>query len=281
MNLLSLFLFPLTYSTLSKTVILRSHLAAGVTTTTRKTTAAATMLSSNFLTTARCAKRKYWSVAFPSCHRMFGTSAVCTTQRYRSSSSSSSLSSSSASSDATIKNIPEKHIKSYTMNGTGEQNSAIIHSNTGHELTTDIPKSMGGRNTGPQPVEHLLAAFLGCTQATAQYVGRNMEPRMYIQRMEFENVKAFRDERGALQLPISMSPDVPSRLQAIQGTVKVYLDTKRMRTDQDFTLLNEKLDLLKEQTETRCPVANMMEASGCRLDLEWILCTDDENNDVS
>ena len=134
-----------------------------------------------------------------------------------------------------------------------------ISTNTHHTLQTDIPKSMGGTNTAPQPVETLLAALLGCTQATAIFVARQLQ--LEILKMEFDDMVAIRDEQGALSLPIDKVPDIPSRVQEITGTVRVYTPE---------TIPMEKLELLKEQTEARCPVANMMIASGCQMNVEWV-----------
>ena len=160
----------------------------------------------------------------------------------------------------------KSHLKSYTINGTGSKNKSSINTNTGHTIQTDIPKHMGGSNTAPQPVELLLSSLMGCTQATSMYVGRNMPNRIFIERLEFVNIIAIRDERGALQLPIVDTPQVPSRLQKVEGLVKVYLDPKRNPNG----ISEEELSLLKEQTEIRCPIANMMIASGCDLDIKWI-----------
>ena len=115
----------------------------------------------------------------------------------------------------------------------------------------------------PQPVETLLAAWMGCTQATALFVGRHLPERVVLDKIEFENIQAYRDERGALQLPITETPNIPSRLNRITGTIKV---TSR----NDKILSEDQMKLLKEQTEIRCPVANMMIASGCSIDVEWI-----------
>jgi len=135
--------------------------------------------------------------------------------------------------------------------------------NTGHVVSTDLPNRMGGRDLAPQPVELLMSSLIGCTQATALFVARNMKPdRLLIDRMEFD-LKGTRDERGALSLPIEESPTIPSRLQLVSGTVKVFLVNGKEISD-------ESMDLLKEQTELRCPVANMIVSSGCKMDVTWI-----------
>ena len=152
--------------------------------------------------------------------------------------------------------------KSYKLEGIGERNKVKVSTDTGHTLNTDIPKKMGGSDSAPQPVETLLAAWMGCTQATALFVGRQMPERVVIQNLEFIDIEAFRDERGALQLPIDETPEVPSRLQRITG--KILVSTRNQQG-----LSTEQMDLLKEQTEIRCPVANMIIASGCHIDVEW------------
>ena len=137
-----------------------------------------------------------------------------------------------------------------------------MQTNTGHTIQTDIPLKMGGKDTAPQPVEYLLAALIGCTQATSIYVGRMMKPRLLIDRIDFD-IHGYRDERGALELPIDTIPSIPARLQCVNGTVKVYFKN-------GMNVRNEELSILAEQTEARCPVANMMHASGCSMEIKWI-----------
>jgi putative redox protein len=156
-----------------------------------------------------------------------------------------------------------EYVKSYRLNGKGEKSRVEISTDTGHHLATDVPKKMGGSDAAPQPVETLVAAWMGCTQATAIFVGRQMAERVLIQKIEFNNIQAYRDERGALELPIHETPSVPSRLQRITGTIRVFSRTKEGLSD-------EQIELLKEQTEVRCPVANMIVASGCAMEVEWV-----------
>lgn len=156
-----------------------------------------------------------------------------------------------------------KYEKSYRLSGVGKGTKVEISTDTGHFLSTDIPKTMGGTDSAPQPVETLLAAWMGCTQATALFVGRQLPDNRVVVELDFENIRAFRDERGALQLPITEIPEVPSRLNRITGTIKVS-------SSKGDPLSTEQMQLLQQQTEIRCPVANMMIASGCSIDVKWI-----------
>lgn len=155
----------------------------------------------------------------------------------------------------------EMHRKQYSISGTGRRSKVTCQTNTNHILETDVPKKMGGGDEAPQPVEHLLAALLGCTQATAVFVGRMMEPRLIIDNIDF-NIEAYRDQRGALSLPITETPAIPARLQKVAGTVIVTFKD-------GMEVSEEQLDMLGKQTEARCPVANMMNASGCIMEIEW------------
>jgi len=176
--------------------------------------------------------------------------------------------------------------KSYHLTGIGigQKGSTKTQTNTNHIIHTDIPISMGGENTAPQPVEHLLAAFIGCTQATAIFVGRNMQPRILIDRIEFD-IKGERDERGALDcLPIiprapdgnndndhdfdgaDEFPSIPARLQCVKGSITVYA---KNRKGQEVEIGDNAMRLLETHTERRCPVANMIVDSGCSMQVKW------------
>ena len=207
--------------------------------------------------------------------------------------------------------------KTYRLDGIGRTGGTGVDvtTDTGHALSTDIPSSMGGRDEAPQPVETLLAAWMGCTQATASFVGRQLlrergsghesggpnrrrrPPRRQEVLLEFDAIEAVRDERGALELPIRQTPSVPSRLQRITGTIRVSLvaaaggrtttgksagagaaaaaATAETETETERISFNpEELEVLKEQTEARCPIANMLVESGCAMDVKWTM---DEN----
>ena len=78
---------------------------------------------------------------------------------------------------------------------TSSHSSFVVH--------TDTLASDGGTDTAPQPVELLLAALVGCEQATAHFVSRHM--RVDKKRVKIDTIKfdyhAVRDERGAASLP--------------------------------------------------------------------------------
>ena len=145
--------------------------------------------------------------------------------------------------------------KEYHITSTGS--GATMHADTadGFRIVSDTPLASGGQNSAPQPVYLLLAALIGCKQATAKFVALKM--RLDLGTMAFD-LRAKRDERGALAMPIDDAPNVVSRLQHVAGTVTVETSASQ-----------EELDALARQVALRCPVANMCELSGCHVDLVW------------
>ncbi len=138
----------------------------------------------------------------------------------------------------------------------------------GHAIRTDLPRAMGGRDEAPQPVELLLTSLVGCEQATASFVARQMRPRLPLAEIQFL-YRAERDNRGAVALPLGdASPEVPARLSRVHGVATVTLNDGESET-------RERVEYLRRQVELRCPVANMMAAAGIELDIEWVLAAED------
>ena len=158
------------------------------------------------------------------------------------------------------KNYSSKPIyKNYRVTGSGiGSHCNIITQDDWWNIASDVPISQGGTNKAPQPVLLLLASLCGCELATARYVGFKSDPKIVMGRIEFD-VNAKRDERGALHLPINTDPPVPARLEHVWGTATVY----------DTNASQKQISMLGHEVHRRCPVANMMVLSGCRLEIAW------------
>lgn len=278
------------------------------------------------------------------CHlRPFNSSLQCSPRREGAAvSSSPALLSWRCTSSSSVRKAKfsdkdeQQYIKSYQLTGIGTGTHVQIDTVTGHRIQTDIPKAMGGQDTAPQPVELLLSSWMGCTQATAMYVYRqiirmrrqhkkepiknrtgrhninndnnNNNTTIQLDTIVFENIVAHRDERGALQLPIQDRPRIPSQLFSITGTIRVYFKTTRpasftttitpvvsedggedsapdphgenkqssrstgvsSSSSSALLLTEEEFELFQEQVEVRCPIANMIITSGCRINVDWI-----------
>jgi len=159
---------------------------------------------------------------------------------------------------------PTDALKTYCLTGRGGGVAATVLARN-HTIQTDVPKSMGGEDAAPQPVELVLAALVGCEQATAAYVARHTRPRFPLRYVHFD-LRATRDERGAIALPIDKQPPVSSRLLRVEGTAIVHLSRGAES--------RARVEALGRRVEERCPVADMLRASGCELDVRWQMAKD-------
>ena len=98
----------------------------------------------------------------------------------------------------------------YGLRAAGKGAGAAVRFDGGQTAHTDVPRAMGGKDAAPQPVELLLAALVGCEQATAAYVCRHLSPRVRLESIDFR-YEAERDPRGALHLPLAEDPPAPAR----------------------------------------------------------------------
>ena len=145
--------------------------------------------------------------------------------------------------------------KTYQLSARGSGNTCVSETRDGFTIQSDIPTSVGGNNSGPQPVYLLLAALVGCKQATSAFVAMKM--RIKIGSIAFD-LTSRRDERGALALPLHEPTQTVAMLQRIEGTATVETSASQ-----------SELDALGRQVALRCPVANMIELSGCMVDIKW------------
>eukprot|EP00928_Gymnodinium_smaydae_P006335 TRINITY_DN12236_c0_g1_i1.p1 TRINITY_DN12236_c0_g1~~TRINITY_DN12236_c0_g1_i1.p1 ORF type:complete len:241 (-),score=62.08 TRINITY_DN12236_c0_g1_i1:63-785(-) len=153
-------------------------------------------------------------------------------------------------------------MKTYHAVGRSEGAKAAVLCG-GHKVVSDVPFSMGGKESAPQPMELLLSALVGCEAATATFVARSMKPRLHLESIDF-SLDAERDVRGQLSLPVDEGPPVPAQLTRITGTAAV-----RLAAGEELPAGG--LALLKEQVESRSPVTSMIRASGCDMEVEWVL----------
>lgn len=154
------------------------------------------------------------------------------------------------------------HVKTYELRGHGAGGACSIVAGR-HAVRTDLPRAMGGRDEAPQPVELLVSALVGCEQATAAFVARQMKPRMALRGIAFEYAAA-RDDRGATSLPLHAPPPVSAGLGRVRGTATAHLAEGKSET-------RERIEELKRLVEERCPVANTLASGGCELSIEWVL----------
>lgn len=191
----------------------------------------------------------------------------------------------------------EKHVKRYPLVARGAGVQCTIKARDLHEIRTDVPRSMGGGDEAPQPVELLLSALVGCEQATAAYVARHMKPRFKLKAVHF-SVIGERDDRGATSLPITDPPPTGARLTRVSGEAVVYVRGPERETDARVEELARLVQsryvrpvrsvaasfarsprhslVLHARSFARCPVADMMHAAGTKLEVRWRPAEDGE-----
>lgn len=121
-----------------------------------------------------------------------------------------------------------------------DQDSLAVRSQIrGFTLTMDEPLELGGTDTGPNPVEMLLAALGGCQEivyrAYASVLG------LTIERIEV-HAKGYLDLRGLLNLA-----DVPAGFSQVSFTTLIISDEP-----------DDKLRQLAEMVEKHCPVMDSL-----------------------
>ncbi|CAE7335455.1 unnamed protein product [Symbiodinium natans] len=147
--------------------------------------------------------------------------------------------------------------KRYHLVASGQGCSATSETDDGYKVRSDTPTSAGGTGTAPQPVQLLLAALVGCEQATAHFIATKLRLPP-IRRIEFD-IHAERDEWGSLAPPVKEPPPALSRLQRITGKAVVFTDASE-----------PEVQAIAAGVKLRCPVASMIIESGCELDVRWV-----------
>ena len=124
----------------------------------------------------------------------------------------------------------------------------------------------------------------GCEQATAAYVARHMKPRLPLRGLTFD-YQGYRDNRGAVSLPLERTPPAPAQLSRVAGVAVVHLTSSTTTGSAAAAAAAggggggetpERIDELRRLVEARCPVASTLSAAGCRLDITWRMATADD-----
>ncbi|KPB03247.1 OsmC family protein [Bacillus sp. CHD6a] len=119
-----------------------------------------------------------------------------------------------------------------------------------HTIIIDEPASMGGKDTGADPLSTMLASLAGCENVIANFVAK--EIGFDLQGMSF-TITGELDTRG---------------LMGEEG-VRPYFEKISIQALVKTTESNERIQELKEMTDKRCPVYTGFKAAGVELLTEW------------
>jgi len=140
-----------------------------------------------------------------------------------------------------------------------KQLSAVNHAGMFTEIdfgdygyfATDEPVGHGGTGEGPSPLQAVLGALCGCESVTFNRTATEMG--FSYERIEFE---------------AEFTIDIRGR-KGVRG-VRPHFQTIRVEAVVTTPETEERLREIVEETETRCPVFNLIKDAGVRTEMRWI-----------
>src|SRR5690625_4834205 len=119
-----------------------------------------------------------------------------------------------------------------------------------YEVIVDEAPQMGGNNEGPNPLQYMLTALAGCTNVVAHAAAKEME--FDLQGLTVQVDGEF-DPRGFMGEP----------------NVRTYFETVNVNVEVQTTEPEDRLEELKKQVETRCPVFGTFSAADIEMKGSW------------
>ncbi|MGF1666408.1 MAG: OsmC family protein, partial [Acidimicrobiia bacterium] len=116
---------------------------------------------------------------------------------------------------------------------------------------TDEPVEHGGTGEGPSPLQTVLGALLGCESVTFSRTAAEMG--FAYQGIEYDAAYTI-DIRGRLGVR-----GVTQHFQSVKVDAIVSTDETP-----------ERLAEVVEETEARCPVFNLINDAGVRIEMRWV-----------
>ncbi|SDB82664.1 Uncharacterized OsmC-related protein [Pelagirhabdus alkalitolerans] len=137
------------------------------------------------------------------------------------------------------------------FNVKAENEGLAITAKTGkHEVVLDEGSQMGGKDSGPNPMQNTLASLSSCENVTAHIAAKEM--KFDLQGLSFDISGSF-DPRGFMG-----DPNVRPYFEEVTVNVKVTTSES-----------DERIKELQEKVESRCPVYTMFKAAGVEMNDTW------------
>ncbi len=140
-------------------------------------------------------------------------------------------------------------MKTISVQGSMDNGFAIEMACSGHQVLIDQPRAAFGTDTGPSPLELVLAALGGCFGTIGRFLAH--QRKIELRGMRFE-IEADYDPAGLLGRDASVRPG---------------FEEVRLRVDIDADLSHEQKREFLEEVERRCPLADNL-LHGTRLHSE-------------
>lgn len=117
-------------------------------------------------------------------------------------------------------------------------------------FATDEPATSGGTETGPTPLEMLLASLIGCESVMINNVAEAMN-------FDYEGVDLEAAGTVDLRGPKGV-PGIRPYFESVDLDIVIYTSEPEERVNQ-----------LAKNAEVRCPVMNMMRDAGVQVNAKW------------
>lgn len=119
------------------------------------------------------------------------------------------------------------------------------------DFVTDEPVAHGGSGEGPSPLQAVLGALCGCESVTFHRTAAEMG-------FSYEGI----------EFDAEFSIDIRGRL-GVRG-VRQHFQTVRVQATVNTAESTERLAEVVEETEARCPVYNLINDAGVKLQVQWV-----------
>lgn len=128
---------------------------------------------------------------------------------------------------------------------------AVIDAGEFGTLITDEPEAHGGTGEGPSPLQTVLGALCGCESVT------------------FHRTAAeFDFAYDGIDFDADFTIDIRGRM-GVRG-VRQHFQTVRLEATVTTDESEERLAEVVEETERRCPVFNLINDAGVKVEVLWI-----------
>ena len=119
-----------------------------------------------------------------------------------------------------------------------------------HMYYLDEPERVGGHDLGPNPLQALLGALIGCETITAVAIAKEMKIDLH-------------------NLSFSVNGAYNSRGLKGDSSIRTYFEKVEIKATFDSNESPERLEALQLETERRCPVYNLLKAADVNLISHW------------
>ncbi|BAU26821.1 putative OsmC-like protein [Aneurinibacillus soli] len=141
----------------------------------------------------------------------------------------------------------------FKVSATGTWESGVKTNISIRDFTSfpmDEPPVLGGTDTGPNPMEYVVAALNGCKGVMIPLVAQELG--FTFAGIDFETTGII-DTRGLMG-----EEGVSPHFQKIRFHVNIKTEESEERIEQ-----------LKNEVERRCPVFNLFVDAGIKIDVKW------------